>query len=105
MNATSSSSSHRQKDNYSLGPVQGEGRFAVVRECHHKMSGQQYSLRIISKARVFGQEDLVWRECEVLRCMRHENLVKVVDGWDSSDDIYMVVEHVEVYRLSSLLCL
>ena len=54
---------------------------------------------------MFGQEDLVWRECEVLRCMRHENLVKVVDGWDSSDDIYMVVEHVEVYRLSSLLCL
>ena len=79
-----------------MGSVLGEGRFVVVRECHHKMTGKQYSLRAINKARVFGQEDLIWQECKMLRCMKHENLVMVVDGWESSDDICMVVEHVEV---------
>ena len=44
----------------------------------------------------------------MLRCMKHENLVMVVDGWESSDDICMVVEHVEVrcdynYNLSGIL--
>ena len=67
------------------------------------MTGQQYSLRVINKAGIYGHEDLIWREYEMLCGLKHENLVQVVDGWESSDDICMVVEHVEV-ELSSYLC-
>ena len=96
------SSSQSPKESYSVGPILAEGRFAAVRECRHKVTGQQYSLRVISKAEVFGRDDLVWREYEMLRGLRHENLVQVVDGWESSDDIYMVAEHIEVGLLSHL---
>ena len=60
------------------------------------MTGKKYSLRIVNKTRIFGQEDLIRQECEVLRSMKHQNLVQVLDGWETSDDICMVVEHVEV---------
>ena len=79
-----------------MGPVVAEGRSVVVRDCHHKVTGQQYSLRVINKAGVFGHEDLVMRECELLRGLKHDNLVRMVDGWESCDEICMVAEHVEV---------
>ena len=95
-NLNAASQTQSPKDSYTLGPVVAEGRFAVVRECRHKVTGRQYSLRVVSKAGVFGSDDLIWRECEVLRGLRHCNLVQMVDGWESSDDICMVAEHVEV---------
>lgn len=79
-----------------MGPVVAEGRSVVVKDCHHKVTGQQYSLRLINKAGVFGHEDLVLRECELLRGLKHDNLVQMVDGWESSDDICVVSEYIEV---------
>ena len=92
----------RQQENYTVGPTLSQGKFAAVRECRHKMTGQEYSLRVIRKAGVFGQEDLIVRECEVWQCLKHDNLVMVVDGWETSDDIFMVVEHVEVRLFHSV---
>ena len=60
------------------------------------MTRQQYSLRVVNKAGIFGHEDLIRQECEISRSLKHENLVQVVDGWETSDDICMVVEHIEV---------
>ncbi|CAI8002762.1 Serine/threonine-protein kinase DCLK3 [Geodia barretti] len=92
---TSVTAGQSQRESYRVGPVVAEGRSVVVRDCHHKVTGQQYSLRVINKAGVFGHEDLVMRECELLRGLKHDNLVRMVDGWESCDEICMVAEHVE----------
>ena len=84
------------RESYRVGSVVGEGHYVVVRDCHHKVTGQHYSLRVINKAGVFGHEDLVLRECQLLRGLKHDNLVQMVDGWESSDEICLVAEHIEV---------
>ena len=68
----------------------------MVKECHNKLSRKEYSLRVVSRARVFGQEDLVKKECAVLHVMKHENVVQVVDSWETSDEICFVMEQIEV---------
>lgn len=86
----------QRRENYAVGSVIAQGWFAAVKECHNKLSRKEYSLRVVGKARVFGQEDLIRKECEVLRIMKHENVVQVVDSWETSDEICFVMEQIEV---------
>ena len=36
------------------------------------------------------------KECAVLHVMKHENVVQVVDSWETSDEICFVMEQIEV---------
>lgn len=45
---------------------------------------------------MFGKEDKILQEMKIMRILRHENLMGVVDYWESSKEYCMVMEHIEV---------
>lgn len=74
----------------------GEGIFAVVKTCQDKYYGRYCILKTIGKAKVFGQEDLVTRELEIAKMLRHEYLVQVLDSWETCDEDCLVMEAIHV---------
>ena len=93
------SSSKRKREKYHIGMTLSEGNFAVVKQCEEKASEKELLLRVINKAKVFGREDLILREVTIMKMLRHENVMQVLDHWETTDDMYLVVEHIEVRRL------
>lgn len=74
----------------------GEGNYAVVKEIREKKTNTDLVLRVINKAKVFGQEDLITNELKIMKTLRHENILQVVDDWETSDEICLVLEQIEV---------
>lgn len=89
------------RDKYYIGMPIAEGNFATVKSCIDKDENKEFLLRVIQKARVFGKDDKLLREIEILRMIRHENVLTVQDYWESSDEVCMVMESIEV-RLTAL---
>ena len=74
------------------------GCFASVKQCSEKEDGRNYLLRVVYKARAFGQDDKLLQEVEIMRLIRHENVLTVQDYWESSSEICMVMEPIEVMQ-------
>lgn len=85
------------KEKYNVGMAIAEGSFATVKHCTAKQEHKEFLLRVIHKASVFGQDDKVLQEVEIMRMVRHENVHTVLDYWESSSEICLVMEPVEVY--------
>ena len=86
----------KSKEKYDIGMVVGEGNYAMVKECKKKQTNKGFMLRVINKAKVFGHDDLIRNELKVLRMLRHENILQTVDEWETSDEICLVMEQIEV---------
>ena len=84
------------RDKYKIGRIMAEGTFATVKSCQDKYSKKRHLLKVINKAKVFGQEDLIARELEIVRLLRHEYIVQVVDSWETSDADCLVMETIRV---------
>ena len=89
-------SSKQTREKYQVGMTLSEGNFAVVKQVKEKTKEKELLLRVINKAKVFGREDLILREVTIMKMLRQENVMQVVDHWETSDDMYLVVENIEV---------
>lgn len=89
-------SSKQKREKYHIGMTLSEGNFAVVKQCEEKVTKRELLLRVINKAKVFGREDLILREVTIMKMLRQENVMQVLDHWETSDDMYLVVEQIEV---------
>ena len=89
-------SSKQTREKYQVGMTLSEGNFAMVKQVKEKTKEKELLLRVINKAKVFGREDLILREVTIMKMLRQENVMQVVDHWETSDDMYLVVENIEV---------
>jgi len=90
---TASSFSCRLEDVYDRGSILGEGRFAVVWSGVHKTSWKEVALKMISRAKVFGREDIVENELRIMRSANHPNIIKLIEDFKN---ITVVMELVQV---------
>jgi serine/threonine protein kinase len=69
------------------------GAFSVVKEATHKETGVKYAIKFVSKKYV-AQKDLslLMREIEIMKKLRHDNIVQLIDVAETADDIYIVME-------------
>lgn len=81
---------------YVKGKILGEGRFAVVRAATHRTSGKEYALKVINRAKVFGREDIVENELKILRSVNHPNIIKLIEDFETCDEITLVTELLQV---------
>ncbi|XP_012987888.2 cyclin-dependent kinase-like 2 isoform X2 [Esox lucius] len=85
-----------------LGMV-GEGSYGAVMKCRHKECG-----RIVAVKRFLESEDdktvkkIVLREIKMLKRLRHENLVNLLEVWKKRRRWYLVFEFVERTVLDDL---
>ncbi|KAI8379358.1 kinase-like domain-containing protein, partial [Radiomyces spectabilis] len=70
----------------------GVGSFAVVKECIHRTSGQPFALKIILKKAIAGKEHMLDSELDILKQVRHPNIVSMHGLYESKDAVYIVTD-------------
>uniref|UniRef100_M4A5N8 Cyclin-dependent kinase-like 2 n=1 Tax=Xiphophorus maculatus TaxID=8083 RepID=M4A5N8_XIPMA len=86
----------------SLGPV-GEGSYGTVLKCRHRHSG-----RLVAIKKFMDSEDdeavkkIALREIKLLRQLRHDNLVNLLEVWKRRRRWYLVFEFVDRTLLDEL---
>jgi len=55
-----------------------------------------YALKIISKDKCCGKEQMIKNEVSILRSLRHANIIQLIEDYDTNDSLYMVMELVTV---------
>jgi len=87
---------HNVNDFYDLSSNLGKGQFGVVKLARHKKSKNQVAIKTITKANmkpieVFQQR----REIEVLKMCQHQNIIKLIDLFESSENYFIVLEYMQ----------
>ncbi|XP_052125564.1 serine/threonine-protein kinase GA29083 isoform X2 [Frankliniella occidentalis] len=73
----------------------GDGNFAQVRRCVDRSSGREFALKIIEKSRCRGKEHMIESEVDILRKVRHPNIVRLFAEHDEPEQLYLVMELVK----------
>ncbi|KAI9221892.1 kinase-like domain-containing protein [Blastocladiella britannica] len=79
---------------YKVGKVLGEGTYAKVKEAFHVTTGKQYACKIFNKALMAGREHMVLNEINILKTVSqgHPNLIALVDYFESTNNLYVIME-------------
>ncbi|CAK89508.1 unnamed protein product (macronuclear) [Paramecium tetraurelia] len=66
---------------YQIMKVLGEGGFGKVMLGKHKVTGEQVAIKLIDSGKLWNAEDidLVFREAEVMKNLRHNNIIKILN--------------------------
>jgi calcium/calmodulin-dependent protein kinase I len=69
------------RNQYKFGRTLGAGTYGIVREA--EQNGNKYAIKIILKKNVKGNEKMVYDELEMLQRMKHPNIVRFHDWFES----------------------
>ena len=71
----------RRRAQYRFGRTLGAGTYGIVREA--ECGGERFAIKIILKKNVKGNEKMVYDEMVLLQRMKHPNIVRVHDWFES----------------------
>ncbi|KAK2171633.1 hypothetical protein NP493_1046g00060 [Ridgeia piscesae] len=77
---------------YKVGKTIGQGNFAVVKDCVEKQTKERFALKIISKSLCRGREQMIHTEVSILRCLKHSNIVQLIEDFETTDELFLVME-------------
>ncbi|KEG08981.1 serine/threonine protein kinase [Trypanosoma grayi] len=80
---------------YALGKKIGSGNFSIVRQATDQ-NGRRWAIKIIDKARLRKEnmEEQLQREVEIMRSLKHENIISLHDVLETDEHYYLVLEYV-----------
>ena len=55
-----------------------------------------FALKIISKGRCRGKEQMIENEVSILRRVKHTNIIQLIEEYETPDELYLVMELVKV---------
>lgn len=87
-------------DKYEVGIIIGDGNFAVVRDCTDRKTKQQYALKVIDKSKCTGRDVPPEHEIAILAKINHRNIIVLYEQYDFSNELYVVMELVEVSKFN-----
>eukprot|EP00057_Strongylocentrotus_purpuratus_P029303 XP_011683777.1 PREDICTED: serine/threonine-protein kinase DCLK3 isoform X2 [Strongylocentrotus purpuratus] len=79
---------------YDIGAKIGDGNFADVHEATQKKTGDEFALKVIEKAKVKNKEHMVENEIAIMKHVRHPNIVRLYEEYETRGHIYLVMEYV-----------
>lgn len=83
-------------DHYEIDKVIGKGHFSEVRLGYSKLDKTRVAIKVIYKKKLRSDElESTLAEVEVLKFSKHQNIVKLIDTFDSADVLYIVLEYLE----------
>ncbi|KAL3855028.1 hypothetical protein ACJMK2_014258 [Sinanodonta woodiana] len=80
----------------------GRGRFAVVKRCIQKCSGQVLAAKLISSS--LQSKEAVETEFNTLQSLQHINLVRVFDLYETSNSLIIIMQLMHAGRLFDFIC-
>ncbi|ELP94242.1 hypothetical protein EIN_186790 [Entamoeba invadens IP1] len=74
----------------------GKGNFGVVKKVRNIETGKICAMKIIdiSSAREKGEDNLIRRECDILRQVDHPSIIKLYDVFETRMYVYIVMEYI-----------
>lgn len=80
---------------YELGPTIGSGAFAAVKRARHRETNDDVAVKIITKSKCSETEmRYLQREVDIALTLRHPNIVRTSDLFQSKEKLYIVLEFV-----------
>ncbi|KAI8996586.1 kinase-like domain-containing protein [Trametes punicea] len=103
---------------WKVGRTIGKGSSGRVRLARHTKTGQYAAVKIVSKAALFnsrmslyslGEETerilhSIEREIVIMKLIDHPNIMRLYDVWETSTELYLILEYVEGGELFDYLC-
>lgn len=88
---------------YKVGKHLGAGAYALVKQAIHKPTGMLVAIKIYDKVKLIDatRRHCVHREATVLTQLNHPNLLRLYDVIDSANQLYLIMEFVRGYNLTS----
>ncbi|BFZ24208.1 hypothetical protein BsWGS_27246 [Bradybaena similaris] len=80
---------------YEIGRPIGTGNFAVVLECRDRRTKRKYALKIINREFCKGKAKMIDNEVRILRCMKHPNIIRLLEDYTNRHQIFYVMELVQ----------
>eukprot|EP01083_Nonionella_stella_P091659 256324_1 len=78
---------------YEIREKLGTGSFAIVKKCVRKSDGKEYAVKIVKKKNLNAEElATINEEVEIMNRISHENIVNLIDIYDTPKHLYMVLE-------------
>jgi serine/threonine protein kinase len=85
-------------DMYHFRAELGRGAFSVVKKATSVKDGIMVAVKIINKQKLLGDpksQEQVTREIEILKTVRHPNIIGYVDCVDTASKLYIVLEYAD----------
>lgn len=79
-------------EKYELLQTLGTGAFSEVRVGVHKGTGHQFAIKIIDRAKCKGKESMIETEVNILKRVKHENIIQLYEMFEIGNKIYLVME-------------
>lgn len=80
-------------DKYTLKELLGTGAFSEVRLAESKdRPGELYAVKIIDRKALKGKDDSLENEINVLRKLKHSNIVQLLETFEDKHKVYLVME-------------
>lgn len=78
-------------------PFPCSGQFAIVRKCRQKGTGKEYAAKFIKKRRLSSSRrgvsrEEIEREVNILREIRHPNIITLHDIFENKTDVVLILE-------------
>uniref|UniRef100_A0A6G1SGN8 non-specific serine/threonine protein kinase n=1 Tax=Aceria tosichella TaxID=561515 RepID=A0A6G1SGN8_9ACAR len=80
---------------YDIGRPIGDGHFSVVYCCMNKDTQEFCALKLIDKLKCRGRDDMIYNEVKILKRLNHPNIVKLIEEFDYSKQLYLILELVQ----------
>lgn len=81
-------------DFYEMKADLGEGKFGLVKLGIHKKTGEKVAIKIIKKDAMDNKDlELVRSEIDIMKLCRHDNVVRLLDHFENSEYIFIVMEY------------
>lgn len=81
-------------DKYSLIETLGKGRFGVVKLAVNKLTSQQVAIKLLDKKDMKGDDiQRTRREIDILKVCQHPNIIRLIEVFENSQFIYIVMEY------------
>lgn len=82
------------QNKYHLGPIIGDGNFAIVLKIKRKIDGQNFALKIIDKSKCKGKEHYIDAEVRVMKKLQHPHIMSLILDVDTLENMFLVLEYV-----------
>ncbi|KAI9188287.1 hypothetical protein H9P43_002678 [Blastocladiella emersonii ATCC 22665] len=77
---------------YDVGDVIGTGAFSEVRKATERATGVQFAVKVIDKAKCKGKESMIQSEVAILSRVKHRNVIRLFEMYESPTKIYLIME-------------
>ena len=68
------------------------GAFSEVKLAKDRETGREFAIKVIDKAKCKGKESMIETEVNILKRVRHENIIQLYEMYEVENRIYLVME-------------